>query len=45
VRGYVDQHPESYAGTWQAHEHGAPYLCVSFTGDLAPHRAALRCRA
>ncbi len=41
VRVYAKDHAGTWAGTWQIREHGAPILCVAFTGDLASHRKAL----
>jgi hypothetical protein len=40
LRSYANAHPESYARHGQEHEHGAPYLCIAFTGDLRAHEAA-----
>jgi hypothetical protein len=42
VRAYVKEHSDTWAATWQIHEHGAPILRVAFTGDLAPHREPLQ---
>jgi hypothetical protein len=41
VRAYTHEHRDTWSGTWQEHERGAPLLCVAFTAELAAHRAAL----